>query len=301
MTLHRNLTCLLALALTAATAQANPVVYTIGDSGQFGTVDLSTGSFSPIGPGIPVGTGGLVQGPAGNLLSLGFDGTLYSINPNTGTLSTVGATGLGNCATPASACGSNAANIIGSVGANLYATDFANHLYSVNPVTGIATLIGSTGIPSLPFTPHFSVPGDPDGSFYIFDETLFSHDGVLYANFDAGIFDPVTFTPTSLVNPLLYQINTTTGLASVLSAVDFGLAGLTDVNGTVYGFSLPTASVVTLDLATGSATYVSDADPAAGMVGGATAVAPTPELSSLTLAGTGLTMLAACLRRKLGA
>lgn len=299
MALHHKLALSFALALTVTAAHASSLVYTIGDSGQFGTVNLSTGSFAPIGPGIPVGMGGLVQGPGGNLLSLGFDGNLYSINPATGGLSTVGATGLGDCSTPASTCGSNSANIIGSLGSNLYATDFANNLYAVDPTTGAATLIGTTGIPALPFIPHSPVPGDPDGSFYVYDEFLFSSGGSLYANFDAGIFDPVTFTPTSLIAPMLYQINTTTGLASILSPTDFGLAGITDVDGTLYAFSLPTSTIVTLDLANGSTAYVSDADADAGMVGGATPVAPTPEPSSLALAGTALIGVAAAIRRKL--
>jgi hypothetical protein len=298
MMLQHKLALALALTLTAAAAKAVPIVYTIGDSGQFGSVDLSTGAFTAIGPGIGAGTGGLVLGPGGTLLSLGFNGDLNSINPATGVLSTIGATGLGDCSLPSSPCGTNSANIIGNVGSSLYATDLANSLYAINPATGAATLVGATGIPGLPFIPHASVPGDPDGSFYIFDETLFGYGGKLYANFDAGIFDPITFTPTTLIAPDLYQINTTTGVATLLSSTDFGLAGITDVDGTLYAFSLPTSTVVTLNLADGSTGYVSDSDPAAGLVGGAIAPSPTPEPASLALAGTGLAALAAGIRRR---
>lgn len=288
------------LALTLATptvaAYADSVVYVIGDSGQFGTVNLSTGSFTAIGPGLSVGTGGLVRGPGGSPFSLGFNGNLNTINATTGVLSAVGATGLGDCSLPTSACGSNSANIIGKVGSNLYATDYANNLYSVDPVTGAATLIGATGIPGLPFTPHSPVPGDPDGSFYIYDESLFDYGGQLYANLDAGIFDPVTFTPTSLIAPNIYRINTSTGVATLVTPTDFGLGAITDVNGTLYAFDLPISSIVTLNLADGSTTYVSDTDPAVGMVGGAS---PVPEPSSISLCLLGLSAGAELVRRRI--
>jgi hypothetical protein len=298
MILRHKLALAFTLALATAAANADNLVYVLGDSGQFGTVNLSTGSFTPIGPGIPVGTGGLVQGPGGTLLSLGFDGHLNSINPTTGVLSTIGATGLGDCSLPSSPCGLNSANILGKVGSNIYATDLANNLYSVNPTTGTATFIGATGIPALPFIPHAPVPGDPDGSFYIYDEILFDFGGNLYANFDTGIFDPTTFTPTPLIAPELYEINTLTGLATSISPTTFGLEGITNVNGTLYAFDLPLSSVVTLNLADGSTTYVSDTDPAAGLVTSATVASPVPEPTSLALVGSGLAAFAAGIRRR---
>jgi hypothetical protein len=298
MILQHTLVLSLGLALSTAAANANPVVYVIGDSGQFGTVNLSTGSFAPIGPGVSVGTGGLVPGPGGSLLSLGFNGDLNSINPTTGVLSVVGATGLGDCSFPTSPCGLNSANILGKVGSTVYATDLANNLYSVNSSTGAAKLIGATGIPALPFIPHATVPGDPDGSFYIYDESLFDYAGKLYANFDAGIFDPTTFTPTPLIAPTLYQIDTLTGLATTIAPTAFGLGSITDVDGTLYAFDLPLGSVVTLNLADGSTSYVSDTDPSAGLVGGSTAASPTPEPNSLVLVGSGLAVIAAAVRRR---
>ncbi len=202
MILRQHLALAVALALSTVAAHATPLVYVLSGSGQFGTMDISTGSFSPIGAGTPEGTGGLIQGPGGTLLTLGFNGNLDSINPTTGAFSTIGATGLGDCSLPASPCGSNSANILGKVGSSIYATDFANNLYSVNPVTGVATFIGSTGIPALPFIPLSTVPGDPDGSFYFYGESLFDYNGNLYTNFETGIFDPTTFATTPLNCPM---------------------------------------------------------------------------------------------------
>ncbi len=199
MILQRGLGLSLALVLSTLPASADSMVYTIGDAGQFGIVNLSTGIFTAIGPGISVGTGGLVQGSGGSLLSLGFNGELNSVNPATGAFSVVVASGLGDCSLPTSPCGSNSSNTLGKVGSKVYATDLANNLYSVNTSTGAATLIGATGVPGITSLPHAPVPGDPDGSFYISDETLFGYGGKLYATFDTGIFDPTTFTPTTLI------------------------------------------------------------------------------------------------------
>jgi PEP-CTERM motif len=301
MILRQKVVLALTLALSTVAAKADTLVYVFGDSGQFGTVNLATGSFTPIGPGLTAGTNGLVQGPGNSLLSLGFNGDLNSINPTTGVLSVVGATGLGDCSLSTSPCGSNSANILGKVGSNVYATDLANNLYSLNPTTGVATLIGATGIPGLPFIPHSEVPGDPDGSFYVYDESLFDYNGSLYANFDTAIFDPVTFTPTPLIAASLYQINTTTGLATTIASTAQGLSAITNINGTLYAFDLPLSTVVTLNLTNGSTSYVSDTDPAAGLVGGATPVPPVPEPASIALVGTGLAAAATQIRRRYSA
>jgi hypothetical protein len=71
------------------------------------------------------------------------EGKLYSIDPQTGTASVVGVTGLGDCTTPASPCGPNFAVMLGLLAGNYYALDFSQNLYSLDPVTGAAKLIGA--------------------------------------------------------------------------------------------------------------------------------------------------------------
>ncbi len=296
MILQHKLALALTLTLITAAAHADPLVYVLNDSGQFGTVDLGAGTFNPIGPDIPVGGTGLVPGPAGSFLTLTFTGDLDSINRTTGVASLVGATGLADCSLPSSPCGLNSANVLGKLGSNLYATDFAQNLYSIDPATGHATLIGATGIPAVTFIPHDPVPGDPD-SIYIYDEGMFSSGGNLYMSFDTGTLDLTTFTPTQVIAPDLYQINPITGAATLITSFPFGIGAINDVNGTLYAFDIPTSQVVTLNLSNGNTSFVSDLDPAAGIIDGA-AASPVPEPTSLALVGTGLATIAAAIRRR---
>ena len=82
-------------AQTSAPGGASRMVYAITVGFEFGAVDLRSGAFLPIGPGLPPDVGdGLVQGPGTSLLSLGFAGNLDAIDPFTGQTSVVGATGI---------------------------------------------------------------------------------------------------------------------------------------------------------------------------------------------------------------
>ena len=78
----------------SVSARPSLLVYVITGGLQFGAVDLLSGTFVPIGPGLPpdVGTG-LVPGRGASLLSLAFTGNLDAIDPVTGITSLVGPTG----------------------------------------------------------------------------------------------------------------------------------------------------------------------------------------------------------------
>jgi hypothetical protein len=282
------------VVLLSLPAAADSLVYVISVSHHFGKADLNTGAFTQIGPNTPEIQQGLVAGPDGSLLTLGSSGNLDSINPATGVTTVIGPTGLGNCSTPNSPCGPTSANDIVGFGGAIYATDYHNDLYNINASTGRATLIGATGIPAVPFPP-FSP--NPDGSFNYYDETLFGTGAKLYATFDAGTFNPVSGKENSLVAPALYQIDPSTAMATLVAPTVKDIAAAVVVNGTVYAFDFPSVSsqVLTLNVANGRTTLVTNFDPAAGIIDGAAFV---PEPASIELVGLGVTAVLVCLRRR---
>src|SRR5215831_793205 len=88
---------------------------------KFGAVDVGSGAFLEIGTGLPGDLGhALMPAPGSSLLSLAVSGDLYSIDLRMGLASKVGATGLGDCSTPASPCGPNSAVTLGYVGGKYY-------------------------------------------------------------------------------------------------------------------------------------------------------------------------------------
>lgn len=285
----------LPLVLFTASVCLGTSVYVVNGNGQFGTVDLATGAFGQIGPNTPEPDSGLAPGPTGSLFTLTVSGNLDVINPANGVTRLIGPTGLGDCTSPASPCGPNSASTIADLGGTLYATDLANNLYRVNPVTGAATMIGPTGIPPLPFT---LLASNPDGTFNVYDQALFSANGKLYATFDAITINSTTLAVGTVVIPgSLYQIDPTTGIATLIGPTDLGLGAVADVNGTFYAFKNGASQLVTLDLANGRTSVVTDFDPAAGIISGAS---PTPEPFSIVLCGLGLGAVGVCRLRKRG-
>jgi hypothetical protein len=248
-------------------------VYVIaGFAFQFGALDLSSGKFLPIGPGLPSDVGGgLVQGLGPSLLTLAFSGNLDAIDPLTGRTSIVGATGLRDCSVPGS-YDPNCANVIGRLGGRFYATDLANNLYSLSPATGAATLIGPTGMPAVTVAPFSQ---NPDGTFNVYSENLVSAHGRLYANFSTSTTDFVTVTP--VIPGALYQIDPSTGRATWIAPTDPDITAMVNVNDTVYAFDVFTNQVLTLDVTTGLTTPVSDVDPAVmSLIAGATPARASP-------------------------
>ena len=292
LSLKTWLSAAFSLVLFATSASADSV-YVVNSNNQFGTVDLGTGAFQQIGPNMPEEGGGLTPGPNGSLLTLGITGNLDSINPNTGVTTVIGPTGLADCSLPTSPCGPTSANAIAGLGGSFYVTDFANNLYSVNPVTGHTTRIGSTGMPAVTFVP-LSTP-NPDGSLNFYGEALFSANGKLYATFDTGTINFTTGVVTPVIAENLYQIDPATGKSTLIAPTTFALDTVVGVNGTFYGFKNDTGQIVTLNLANGQTSTVGNFDPNAGLIFGAT---PVPEPTSIVLALFGIAGLAFYTRRR---
>jgi hypothetical protein len=283
---QRKLFMVLSIALFTASASASPLVFAVSTNfnnftGQFGTVDLTTGTFNPIGPVTADPLGGLVPGPNGNLLGISASGNFDSVNPVTGAISVIGATGLGGLA-----------YTITELNGTVYATDLESNLYTVNTTTGAASLIGPTGIPPCP---SLTNPAD------VSDESLFTAAGKLYATFDG-----IDLTTLAVVDsPEIYQINPATGVATLVGPTALGLDAAVQVNGTVYGFDVGYAgsnTVLSLNPANGNTAFVTDytTSPVPGGVNAVdiVGVAQAPEPVSFALAGIGIAALVACGRRR---
>jgi len=260
----------------------NPLVYALTNNPQsgaagFGAVHLGSGAFVPIGSTLPSDLGhALAPTRGGSLLSMAYSGKLYSIDPRTGRASVVGATGLGDCTTPASPCGPNSAVTLGLQDGTYYALDFSQNLYSLDPLTGATKLIGPTGIPQIAFVPLSIDPSN--GKLNLYDESLFSFRGKLYANFDSGQLDLSNGSETAVIPAALYEINPETGSARTIALTDLGLLTIVNVNDTVYAFDAINNRFDILDPETGRTQAVSNLDPSAGFVCGAT---PARSSSSL--------------------
>jgi hypothetical protein len=287
LTRQKLLIASVALLTFSAPARAS-LVYVISlnldtNNQEFGTVDLGTGAFHQIRSEAGEEYRGLVPVSNGTLLTLGFDGNLTSINPVTGLGTVIGPTGLSDCSTPSSPCGPRSAGVLSALGGTLYATDFSQNLYRVNPATGAATLVGPTGIPPVPFPSHFT--SNPDGTANVMSATLFAANGDLYATFNTDRLDPVSgnLTPGILNN--LYRIDPNTAVATIVAPTAQDLSAVTQVNGTSYAFDVGTQQLLSLNLANGGTSVVTGVDSALGYVEGAT---PTPEPMSMGLAGIGI-------------
>jgi hypothetical protein len=151
-------------------------------------------------------------------------------------------------------------------------TDFANNLYSLDPMTGATRLIGPTGMPELT-TPPFSE--NSDGSFNVLAASLFGFRGKFYAYFATFTVNFANGTLTPVIPGEIYQIDPATGHATPVAPMET-VSTMVTVNDMVYGFNGSTGEVLILDPTTGQTSPVSSLDPALAVIAGATPARPAP-------------------------
>jgi len=270
-----KLTLTTSLLLLAFIAKADSIAYEVASSRDFGTVDLNTGAYTEIGntPNLPViGLGEL--GSTLYTVSNYGGATLYSVNTATGNFTAIG-NGL-------DAGPSASFSLFGSTTTGLYAVSGnggydADYLYSLNPITGVATQIGLT------------VPGSAQAGA----ASLSNGGASLYLSDGSYLY---------LINPA------TGGYTLIGNSSPFESNASTFENGTLYGTGdSPCCSFYSLNTSTASATFVSNETngPTGGLV---VALAPAgasvpavPEPASFALLGAGILVLGTVIRRRVSA
>jgi|HubBroStandDraft_6_1064221.scaffolds.fasta_scaffold253581_2 hypothetical protein len=187
---------------------------------QFGTLDLNTGVFTPINTSEPTLAG---MATLNNNTEYGadFEGTpnsnLYSINPATGNLSTIGSAPLQYYDFGGTLSGLYAVNEAP------FMSDFT--LYSINSATGAATPIGTSG--------STGVPSTGESSFSSNSNTLYM------AN-----------------NNTFYTVNTTTGVATPVGTFNDNAQfdALIAEGGVLYGYDGSNNTIDTINPSTGAVT-----------------------------------------------
>ena len=175
---------LFGIAFPADAAPKHPLAYATTGDNQFGVVDLITGVFTQRGSVASVPLSGLGE-VGGKLYGGGYaSGTLYSVNPSTGALTTIGSGSLTYWAT-------------GSTNRGLFAIDnSANmNLYSINPNTGAAMLVGPTGL-----SPTAIVEGMSAGSGTLY---VTRNSSLYRINTTTGASSLIGTSPSGLFGPMV--------------------------------------------------------------------------------------------------
>jgi hypothetical protein len=256
-----------------------PLVYALSNAGsapaQFGTLDLASGAFSSVGSTGSVGIGEcLGYGSNGTLYAMGRSG-LFTIDPSSGAATLVGNYG-GPALLAAAITPSGAMYGVTDQGATAATANLS--LYSINPATGVASVLGTI----MPAPANFAIALGAVGN-------------ALY----------LTVQASTATSGTLYQLNPLTAKATAVGSSDSGISGLVYVSGSLYAFTSPfsnstSAHIATISLANGTSSVVANlnqggtAFPTAFITGAATVQKVVPRFafgggwySALYLTNTG--------------
>jgi hypothetical protein len=240
--------------VTAMAASAGTIDVVLADN-RFGTIDSSSGAYTPISTILVSEAAGIAAG----LTSLYVEdiySNLLSIDPRTGVATLVGNSGL-NLSVPAFGGGTG----------GLFLLDTSSNLYSVSANSGQAALIGSTGLGTHNFTHDTSLSWDGSSLLYT-------------ATDEGGIAE-------------LYRINTATAKATDLGSTGVkNVSGSAFVNGQLDLFQYGRPTNYLYSAPDGSTEFTRGAELGAAVVeGGVLSSTPEPGAFVLGLAGTVMLIL----------
>lgn len=269
------MTRLLLITLAAAASViAAPIGYVINFSGQFGTMDLGTGVFNPLGTGVPSNSaGGLAGAPGGPFFSTDSLGHLMRFTTS-GAVTDVGDTGTGVSVGPLGI------SVIGGLTTGaVFALDFSNRLFAIDRSTAALSLLGTIALPTQ----------EPDYSGNM--ETSFNGDGrylyyTLFIESGPNATGPTLFR----IDPLTLQVT-----SHKMTGVPNPIIGSGFIGGELYAFTAAgdILKVSTLGAATVVGSYDAGVPPGGGPpFTGIFGVVATPEPASAVLFAVGLACLA---------
>jgi hypothetical protein len=266
---------LLSAGLSAALA-AVPVcadqLYSVFYDNRFGTIDSATGAFTQIGT-LPIAQSAGIAYDNGSLFAQSIQSELIHIDPLSGVSSIIGSSAM-----PLSSVGF-AGGLDG-----LFEVDTLSNLYSINPGTGAATLVGATGL--------VANYGDWDTSLSD------SGAGLYFTEGGGGAIDE------------LYELDPITGVATDLGSTGVtGIAGSAIVDGDLELFQYNQSTDYIYVAPLGSTDFTAGPVLSARIVDGGTVIETpednsgqslaTPEPLSSLLIGSGLFGLGFFARRKM--